>query len=164
MQHTSSNETESYIIDEDSKPQEGYPTVRRDTVYALLYNPKTDAYLCLDWQKFNWKTFIIGGIDAGEAPEAAALREIKEETGYTNIRFVREIGRCVAAYFAAHKKENRIADSVGLLFELIDETKEPTKTEETQHHVSVWVPAKDVGTFVDRSSQKYMWNLIEKKI
>jgi len=107
-----------YFEDEDSKLRPELPIIERPTINAILWNPRTNEFVCLDWQEFGWKTFIIGGIeeDKGEDARAAASREIEEETGYTDIEFVAEIGKLRSGYFAAHKNENRIANTTGLLF------------------------------------------------
>ncbi|MFH0828888.1 MAG: class I tRNA ligase family protein [Candidatus Kerfeldbacteria bacterium] len=142
--------------DEGSKRQAGKPTVIRKTVYALLRNPKNDTYLCLNWNDYYWNTLIIGGVD-GDDPVEAAKKEIAEETGFTNVRYVRSLGRQIGHYYAAHKEENRVADAVGLLFDLLDEERTEVKQEELKKHTPKWLTRDEVGAFLNISSQRYVW-------
>ena len=151
-----------YFEDKESALRPDLPIVERDTINAILYNPKTNEYLCLDWEKFNWKTFIIGGVEDGENPVVAAQREIKEETGYSNLKFITEIGKARSGYFAAHKNENRISNAAGLLFELITEEKEAVDSSETVNHICRWIPEKEVGDFINLDSQRYFWEMMKK--
>lgn len=151
------NETIPYFEDEKSKINPDFPIVERDNINAIIYNPKTHEVLCLDWEKFDWHTFIIGGIDNGEDPIEAAKREILEETGYAHIKFISEITKVRAGYFAAHKNENRITNATGLLFELLDDEMVETKESETQNHVIKWIAKGEVGEFINLESQKYIW-------
>ncbi len=146
-----------YFEDEESKLNPDLPIVERDTINAIIYDPVKNEVLCLDWEKFGWKTFVIGGIENNEDPIAAATREIQEETGYKNIKFIAEVGRSKSGYYAAHKKENRISNAVGLLFELVDSEQVDTKESETANHVIKWIPKDEVSSYISLASQKYIW-------
>ncbi len=146
-----------FISEKPYEPKKGKKTVRRNMVYSILRNPKTDEFLCLDWEKFNWHTFILGGIEENEDPIKAAEREIKEETGYTNIKFVKDLGYSFSEYFAAHKDENREAFAKNFVFELIDETRKPTKEKDTKNHKESWIKKSQVTNFLNLASQKYAW-------
>ena len=151
-------ETIPYFEDEESKPKQGSPVVERATINAILWDPSADTFLCLDWQKFGWKTFIIGGIDEGEEAARAAAREIVEETGYSDVTFVAELGKLRSGYFAAHKNENRIAHTTGLLFKLKSRAQAARENAAALPHTFQWVPRSEVGEFITLSSQKYLWN------
>ncbi len=146
-----------YFEDEKSKMNPDLPIIERNNINAVIINPKTNQVLCLDWEKFDWHTFIIGGVDEGEDIILAAKREIEEETGYKNLKFISEVGKCRSGYFAVHKNENRIANTTGLLFELMDEEKTETKESETANHVFKWIPKDDVMEYINLNSQKYIW-------
>ncbi len=138
------------VVDHVNPPRHDKPTKTRTNVHAIVYDPKRDAYLILDSKEHGWKTVVIGGVEDGEMPEEAARREVKEETGYTDLTFKRVLGGPVqAAYFAKHKNENRKAITTALYFELASE-KQVERTEDDVGDV-VWIPAKDFvpGTMVN---------------
>lgn len=147
-----------YFEDEDSQLRPNLPVIERSTINAILWNPLTDGVLCLDWGKFGWKTFVIGGVEKEEGPVEAAFREIGEETGYANIEFVADLGKLRSGYFAAHKGENRIAHTTGLLFKLMDERRSIIADTAPLPHVFKWVPSGGVESYLTLSSQKYLWN------
>ncbi len=139
------------------------PTVRRKTAFALVKHWKEDKYLCLDWEKFGWHSGIIGGIEEGEDPIEAALREIIEETGYKHPSFVQYVGKAMhTSFFAAHKQVNRYADGVGMLFELKDDVWEEPKEEETANHKAVWIDGDKMETFLNLKNFQYMWQVLMK--
>lgn len=146
-----------YFEDEDSKLRPGLLIVERPTINAVLWNPKTDEVLCLDWEKFGWKTFVIGGIEPGEDACKTAIREIYEETGYGDVELIADLGQLRSGYFAAHKGENRIAHTTGFLFELMSDSQKVVENAELLPHVFKWVPKDGVYSFLTLSSQKYLW-------
>ncbi|MDR0282728.1 MAG: NUDIX domain-containing protein [Candidatus Peribacteria bacterium] len=56
------------------------PLTERTVVSAYLKHRSEDKVLILDRNEFGWKTFVMGGAEAGENPEEAMIREIREET------------------------------------------------------------------------------------
>ena len=55
----------------------------RQSIEAWIYHPEEREILLLkvEDEKFSFWQPITGGIESGESPEEACLREIKEETG-----------------------------------------------------------------------------------
>ena len=153
-----------YFEDEESKLLPNLPIVERDTVNVVVKNRDRDEYLCLHWKKFNWKTFVIGGIEKDEDVVTAAAREIKEETGYIDVKCIAEPGKIRSGYYAAHKKENRISNTVVLLFELISNKKVPVIQSEVMHHVHMWVSKNEVVSFVNLKSQQYIWEKVLERV
>ncbi len=123
------------VTDEQDPPIEGKKTVERKAIQAIIINPKNQKVIALKWKKFPWTTFVTGGMEEGEDIIEAAKREVLEETGYTNFKYIRTLGGPVESHFyAAHKGENRKALFHAVVFELIDEEKNELTPEEAAIH------------------------------
>src|SRR3989344_5469037 len=128
------------IIDKRNPPKEGKKFVERKNVHAIVKDVATGKYLALKWKKFNWTTFPMGGIEEGEDMVSAAKREIKEETGFVNLKLIRVLeGQARAEYFAAHKDENRISYTTAVVFELINYVQEEIDQKEKDNHNIIWL-------------------------
>jgi len=140
-------------IREDAK------TVVRDSVFAIIKHWKEDKYFCLDWKKFGWKSLIIGGIDKGETAEEAVRREVKEESGYSDIRSVIPVGfENHGNYYAEHKNENRYAKFKAFLIELKSDKREQVKEEHTKNHEGKWIDKSKVKDFLSLANNNYVWD------
>lgn len=51
-----------YFEDEKNRPLPDVPTIERDNIVAIIYDPKADKFLCLDWPKKHSKH--CGKLDA----------------------------------------------------------------------------------------------------
>ncbi|MEI8224140.1 MAG: class I tRNA ligase family protein [bacterium] len=132
-------------IDVKNPPVPGKKSQERWNVQAIVRNPKTDTYLCMYSKEFKWTTFPMGGRESGEGIIETIEREIREETGYINLKFVKILGGPVRAeYFAAHKDENRVAYTHGVMFDLVDETRVPLLAEEEGKHEFLWLPKSEL--------------------
>lgn len=135
-------------------------TVRRKTVVAIVKHWSDDKYFCLHWEKFDWKSFVIGGVEDGESIEDAAIRETKEETGYQNIKKVTKLGGEVHSnFFAMHKNVNRYADSECFLVELEDENFIEPNFEDVKNHTGIWVAKSELGGFVNLNIHQWYCNV-----
>ncbi|MFH1170021.1 MAG: DUF559 domain-containing protein [Candidatus Vogelbacteria bacterium] len=132
------------LIDTRNPHVPGKKIVFRNAIIAVVRNPKTGKFLCLKWKKQPWTTFVMGGVEEGEDPVLAAIREIKEETGYQKVKLVKILGEAQSEFFAAHKDVNRIAHTYSILFDLEDDKKEEISEEEKNIHEMVWLPLAEL--------------------
>jgi leucyl-tRNA synthetase len=134
-------------------------TVERDAVFGIVKHWKEDKYFCLDWKKFGWRSAVIGGIDEGESAEEAVVREVKEETGYQDVKSVRRISMEVHSnFFAKHKDENRYGRFKTFLVELGSDKWIEPEAEHIKNHVGVWVDGKNVKDFFTLENHTYLWD------
>jgi leucyl-tRNA synthetase len=140
--------------------RDGLPLIKRNQISCILRNPKNDQYAYLEWNKeFGWTTFIGGGIEDGESLEQAVKREILEESGYKNIRIVKEIAKVCGGGCAAHKKENRFSLRTAFLCELIDEEKGEVVEEEKNKHEIRWVNKDQIASIINVETDIYVWDI-----
>lgn len=131
------------VVDTVNAPRPDKPTTLRRNVHAIVYDPNRRAYLALRSPEHGWDTVVIGGVEAGESLEEAARREVREETGYTDLLYKKTLGGPVqAAYFAKHKDENRVAVSSALYFELQSDARVALAAEEDVNEI-IWVSPED---------------------
>jgi leucyl-tRNA synthetase len=147
------------------EPETGTPQDNpefRESIVAIVHNPKTDKYLSLDWGKLGGNLFIGGGREAGEDIEKAARREIAEETGYTDLTLKGMTSKIYHNYYAHSKNVARRIEAYGLLFELDDDVQHGTaleKDEEGKFKVR-WVPANEVETKVTDELHSLCFDLL----
>jgi leucyl-tRNA synthetase len=105
----------------------------RRSIVALVVNPKTGKVLSINWgEKDGGNLLVGGGLEEGEDPIKTAEREIKEETGYKNLKFIGKTEKIHHHYFASSKNVARIIEAVGLYFELENGETGSTKLEKDE--------------------------------
>lgn len=147
---------------ETGTPQQD-PEFRRSIV-AIVRNPRTNEYLSINWGKLGGNLFIGGGREEHEDTVECAMREIAEETGYKNVQLVTKTGKIHHNYFAASKNVARQIEAHGLLFELVDETREQTKLEaDEQGKFTVqWLPQSEVEQKITDELHATVYRLLVK--
>lgn len=134
-------------IDRNNPPVDGKEQVFRRAVQGIVYDPKTDKYLCVQWKKQPWTAFVVGGVEDQDRGDliAAATREIREETGYKNIKPIRVLGGpVVSEFYAAHKGINRKALFSAVLFELIDDERDDVSEAEKDIQEAIWLNRSEI--------------------
>jgi leucyl-tRNA synthetase len=127
----------------------------KQAIVALVRDPKTKQILMLDWgpRQANWggMLFVGGGIEAGEDIVKAAEREIIEETGYTDLEYVRQTDLQVHNYYFSNvKRRHDLAHITGVLFELKSNKQVPLNLNEGEKnkYKLVWVDEDKVPDIV----------------
>ena len=145
-------------ITEHSAPRPGEPFVERNAILAIVKDPVTGKYLGLEWKTTSWKTFVTGGVEEGQSAEEAAREEVRQESGYKNMRLVKQLGNIHSKFYHGHKKENRFAHFTVLYFELIDQERDELSEEEKLIHEPTWLSPEKVETFGLPAAHLYSWD------
>lgn len=148
--------------DHTNPPRDGFPTVARNLVHGIIKHPTEDKLLMLEWKKFGWKTFVLGGVEEGEDPVEAVKREIHEETGYKNVKLVKKLGgKIYTEFHAAHKQENRQAYAQAYYFELENEDRDSVSEKEIAKHEPMWISRIDVPKVIRAAEIDLIWERLE---
>ena len=156
----------SHIVHPDQyTAKDGIPFEDRDAVMCIVKHWEKNEYLCQEWKDFSEvRTFISGGIEPGEDIVSAGAREIKEESGYVNPKFIRQLGGfSFIEFFHRRKKVNRRARFRYLYFELQDGKKIDISEEESDQHVMVWKKPEEVVSFLNIGEKERIWELFNGK-
>lgn len=145
-----------FIGTKEDKPRENLPFEVRQAVTAIVYDGKTNKYLALRWREINWETFITGGIEAGQTAEQAARAEVLEESGFKNLRLVKELPRYDTKFYHTPKGVNRFAHFTSFLFELINNERNELTAEEAAKHECVWLHKEELRRFNLPAGQRFL--------
>jgi len=131
------------------------------SIVALVKNPKDGKILTLDWgEKFGGKLLVGGTLEDGEDFIDCAKREIAEETGYKNVKFVDKTEIVHHYYFAYSKNKEKYIEAVGLLFELGGEERVEQKLEEHENgKIEVkWCTKDELAVEIQDSLHRFVFD------
>ncbi len=151
-----------HVIDTFNPPREGAPNTTRTIIQAIVKHPDKDEIISLRWRQQPWHTLITGGVEAGEDIVQAAQREIREETGYINLKYVKRLPYAIQAeFFAAHKEVNRRTQTHFLYFELQNLEREPIAEDEAAKHDIEWIKQSDIHKLRPVSELSHVINWLD---
>lgn len=114
---------------------------KKNSIVAVVYDEANNKYLTLNWQSLGGRLFIGGTREEGEASIDCAKREIAEETGYSNVEFIREGAPINHHYYAYNKEVAYEIEATPLLFKLVsnDTQEKHQDIEEVDKYSIEWV-------------------------
>ncbi len=135
------------------------PLVKRRAVMAIIKHPTEEKYLAITYKPTNVHGFLSGGLEGDEKPEETAVREIREETGYTKVKLVRSLGGVIHSHFYSVKyKRNTDSGYIPFLFQLEDLTREEVSPEEKAEHEMEWMTPEQIDGFLNRDDWRAAWD------
>jgi leucyl-tRNA synthetase len=141
--------------------QEDKKEVKREVVYGFVRDPEENKIMMIDWNDFIGKSCICGGIKKGENILEAAKREIEEETGYCDLKFIKKSQFEIHAnFFAPHKDENRYAVVNWVFFDLKSHKRNNLKKDDIGKHSIFWIDESNVEKEIKYSNVKFAWQMI----
>ncbi len=112
---------------------------KKNSIVAVVHDKKTDKYLTINWHSNGGRLFIGGTIKDGETAIDCAIREIEEETGYTDLTFKEEGFKINHHYYAYNKDTYFEIEATPVLFELNSDTRENQNLEDDEVFDVEWV-------------------------
>lgn len=145
------------------KPREGVQTQFRRSVIAVVKDPKTNKYLCVDAKKRICKSFVMGGIEGDETPAEAMMREVEEETGYCDVRYTYTSMFVLHNHFyAGYKGINRYAHLYVVFGEINSLRKHEVSKEEVEKQSSLWLSRQELKDFLSVNNNIFVYqNLLD---
>jgi leucyl-tRNA synthetase len=141
--------------EDTSKPGLPFQT-RRVIIVVIKHWKEKDKFLLVHYVKEDFSALLTGGIEKGETPEEAAIREIREEVGYVNIKKIKYSDTIIEERFwHTIKKVNRHAFLYPVLVELADGEKVEVAERERSQQMEHWVYRNEIGDYLN--SDKYFW-------
>lgn len=140
----------------------GVKTETRNSVIAIVKHPDSEKFLCLDAKNKNCRSFVMGGIERNEKPDETAIREIKEETGYQNIKinFVSKF-KLVNHFYVKQKDVNRLSFLSVVIAELLDLYSIPISNDESAKHNILWIDKKDLLNFLNINANLFALDVLK---
>ena len=134
---------------EPAKYRPDQPTANGKSIIVFLKHPIEDKYLGLKWQENSWgaKTLLTGTIE-DLAPEETIIKEIKEETGFTDFKIVKRLGVIDGLFYHLPKKTNKLVRGFVYLVELNSDKKVSISTEESARHKIHWLTYDELKNFL----------------
>ncbi len=136
------------------------PTHKKDGIIAIIKHWSEDKYLGIKWKTVDWGTWLTGGMD-GESAEEAALREIKEETGFINAKFIKELGIVYGLFYHVPKQKNQQVRGHMVYLELQDGAQEPVAADEEAKHDILWLTKDELKKFLTPDTHQHALRLFE---
>jgi leucyl-tRNA synthetase len=136
----------------------GVPIIERNNVVCIIKHPTEEKYLVSKWKKIAWNGFLTGGIESGETEKETVFKEIKEETGYVNIKDVQVTDfSSHGLFYHVGKNVNRLAHYKVCVAQLADLEEVERSDEEKEIADFVWVEKEKVADLLTRFDMKSVW-------
>ena len=115
----------------------------KNSIVAIVYDEKQDKYLTINWGNNGGRLFVGGTMKENESSLECAIREIAEETGYTDISLVKTAFKINHHYYAYNKDKYFNIQATPFLFTLNSDKMVSQNLDDDEKFKVEWV-SKDI--------------------
>ena len=127
---------------------------KKNSIVAIVYDPKEDKYLTINWHDKGGRLFIGGTIKENETALECAKREVEEETGYSDLELVCELPKINHHYYAYNKDKYYDIESTGFYFELKSDKRNKQNLDSDEVFDVEWVSKGQLSEIKDELHTK----------
>lgn len=117
---------------------------RRDGGCGIVFNPKSQKYAVGRQHENGSFRLFSGGVDANEDIEEGILREVMEESGLYDFKYIEKIGEALTHYHNTLRNVNRVAHATCFLVILESDALKPVRLEEHEKFSLAWATAEEI--------------------
>lgn len=112
---------------------------------VIGFDPRTKEFMSLINTKNNMRWLASGGLDDGEDYEAAALRELREESGYSDVKKLIKLGGPTYSYYYNSNKDSNRRSFSYMYLAVLDKNEKTEQSLESHEQFKVeWGPIDDI--------------------
>lgn len=112
---------------------------------VIGFDPNTGEFMSLINTKNNMRWLASGGLNEGEDYETAALRELKEESGYSEVKKLIQLGGPTYSYYYNSNKDSNRRSFSYMYLAILDKNKVAEQSLESHEQYKVeWGPIEDI--------------------
>lgn len=134
----------------------------KNSIVAIVYDEKQDKYLTINWGNNGGRLFVGGTIKENESSLECAIREIAEETGYTDISLVKTAFKINHHYYAYNKDKYFNIEATPFLFTLNSDKRVSQNLDDDEKFQVEWVSkdvvSKEIADELHKKSFEYTVN------
>ncbi len=123
----------------------------RDGGCGIVFDPETQKYAVAKWHssyiakgRKQSISLFAGGVEDGEDMKDGVTREVIEESGLYDFKYIEQIERAFAHYFNAAKQVNRFAPATCFLYILNSRAQKDQHLEGHENFEVVWMDANEI--------------------
>ncbi len=117
---------------------------RRDGGCAVVFDPQTQKYAVGKQTKDGLFRLFSGGVDASEDIQEGVLREVIEESGLNDFKYIEKIAEAFSHYHNNLRNVNRVAKATCFLIILKSTDLTDVKLEEHEKFTLAWATAEEI--------------------
>ncbi len=135
--------------------------IHRDVIDIIVYDISTDTYIVIEQNGTYWRKFMWGWIDTWETAEQAAIRELQEELGFSEIEQIIKLDTVHTKYFHPSKKVY-IQGTSTCFYVAVDSTKQwLISTTEQATQTLHYLEEEEVADWVNISHHQHFWEVYQ---
>ncbi len=147
-------------FNKDLKP--GLKIEERNIILAIIKHWSENKYLVIRYKKNDSRAFLTGGIESNETPEETVIREIKEETGFINMKKIEKVCDTECTFYHNRKNKNLKEFTYNYYVELENRENIEVSKEEQNILDFEWINEEELENIISYEEHYYPFKIFKE--